>query len=259
MVGEYSYLCDEREIKSSFMSNVVVSLRRCLFFVCLVSLCLGVHARKKDKRSVVRLETSMGNIRIALSDLTPIHRDNFLRLAKDGFYDGILFHRVIEDFMVQAGDPCSKGASRDSVLGEGGPGYTLPAEIVFPELCHSRGSVAAAREGDDVNPDFRSSGSQFYIVWGEKMRPAGMKKAMSYLAERGVELDKFMINDYQVQGGSPHLDGAYTVFGQVIEGMDVVEAIQELPTDSVDRPLQDVVILRAVVEQISKSARKPKD
>lgn len=219
--------------------------------------CSGVQASKKDKRSVVRMETSAGVIRIALSDLTPLHRDNFLRLVHKGFYDGILFHRVIEDFMVQAGDPGSKGAPRDSVLGEGGPGYTLPAEIVFPELNHLRGSVAAAREGDDVNPEFRSSGSQFYIVWGRRMRPAPLKKAISYLEERCIELDKFMISDYQMYGGTPHLDGTYTVFGQVIEGLDVVEAIQAVPTDDNDRPLEDVAIVRAVVEQLSEAC--PKD
>ncbi len=196
----------------------------------------------------------MGAVRIALSDLTPMHRDNFLRLAQEGFYDGVLFHRVIEDFMIQAGDPSSRGASRDSLLGEGGPGYTLPAEIVFPELFHVRGSVAAAREGDDVNPEFRSSGSQFYIVWGERMRKTPLQKAMAHLAEKGIELDRFMIDDYQMLGGTPHLDGTYTVFGQVIEGLDVVETIQAVATDSVDRPLEDVVIIRAVVEQRSKAA-----
>ncbi len=229
------------------------------FFLILVALllCLGMQAgkkRKKEHRSVVRLETTMGNIRIALSDLTPIHRDNFLRLAEEGFYDGLLFHRVIEDFMVQAGDPDSRGAAPDSLLGNGGPGYTLPAEIVFPELFHLRGSVAAAREGDDVNPEFRSSGSQFYIVWGERMSEFSLRKAMSYLAERGIELDWFMRNDYQMIGGTPHLDGSYTVFGQVIEGLKVVKAMHKVETDANDRPLEDVVIVRAVVEQRSRDA-----
>lgn len=222
-----------------------------------VTICFEIHAgegRKKEHRSVVRLETSAGVVRIALSDLTPLHRDNFLRLTEEGFYDGLLFHRVIKGFMVQAGDPASRGASHGSLLGEGGPGYTLPAEIVFPELYHVRGSVAAAREGDDVNPEFRSSGSQFYIVWGERMQPAPLRKAMSYLAEKGIELDKFMLNDYQMYGGTPHLDGTYTVFGHVIEGMDVVEAIQAVETDANDRPLKDVVVIRATVERRSREA-----
>ena len=217
---------------------------------------LPVCASKKEKRSVVRLETTMGVIRIALSDLTPKHRDNFLQLVTSGFYDGVLFHRIIEDFMIQSGDPYSKQPECDSLIGEGGPGYTLPAEIVFPELFHIRGSVAAAREGDDVNPDFRSSGSQFYIVWGKRMKPAEMKKSIAYLEERGVELDRFMISDYQMYGGSPHLDGSYTVFGQVIEGLDVVEKIQALPTDDKDRPVADVRITKAVVEQVSSKCSK---
>ena len=222
------------------------------------ALSLPAGAAKKEKRSVVRLETSAGNIRIALSDLTPIHRDNFLALVEQGYYDGILFHRVIEDFMIQTGDPDSRNAPKDSLLGNGGPGYTLPAEIVFPELFHVRGSVTAAREGDDVNPEFRSSGSQFYIVWGQRQRPADLKKAKSYLEERGIELDRFMISDYQMYGGTPHLDGTYTVFGEVIEGLDVVEAIQKCPTDTNDRPLEDVVILRAKVERVSKTAYSTK-
>lgn len=236
--------------------------RKCfysLLLLLLVSvLSLPADAAKKEKRSVVCLETTAGNIRIALSDLTPVHRDNFLDLASRGYYDGVLFHRVIKDFMIQGGDPDSRGAHRDSLLGNGGPAYTLPAEIVFPELYHVRGSVAAAREGDDVNPDFRSSGSQFYIVWGRKLTPGSLKKAISYLEEKGIELDKFMISDYQMYGGTPHLDGTYTVFGEVIEGLDVVEAIQATATDANDRPLEDVVILSAKVERLSKKAYSTK-
>lgn len=229
---------------------------RVFLLLLAMTMCFEGHAgkRKKEHCSVVRLETSAGVVRIALSDLTPLHRDNFLRLTEEGFYDGLLFHRVIKGFMIQAGDPSSRGASRDSLLGEGGPGYTLPAEIVFPELYHVRGSVAAAREGDDVNPEFRSNGSQFYIVCGERMQPAPLRKAMSYLAEKGIELDKFMLNDYQMYGGTPHLDGTYTVFGRVIEGMEVVEAIQAVETDTNDRPLEDVVVIRATVERRSREA-----
>lgn len=234
------------------MSRKYVFSLLLLFVVSMLSLPTG--AAKKEKRSVVRLETSAGNIRIALSDLTPIHRDNFLTLVQQGYYDGLLFHRVIEDFMIQTGDPDSRNAPKDSLLGNGGPGYTLAAEIVFPDLFHLRGSVAAAREGDDVNPEFRSSGSQFYIVWGQKLRPANMKKALSYLEERGIELDRCTLSDYQIYGGSPHLDGTYTVFGEVIEGLDVVETIQACPTDSNDRPLEDVVILCAKIERVSKAA-----
>lgn len=225
-----------------------------LFLLLLPSVCAS--AADKDDRAVVLLETSMGDIRIALSNLTPMHRDNFIRLVEKGFYDGLLFHRVIKDFMVQTGDPASKGAPRDSVLGNGGPGYTVPAEIVFPELFHIRGSVAAAREPDEVNPNWESSGSQFYIVWGRRMTPGALKRAMSYLEERGVELDRFMINDYQMYGGTPHLDGAYTVFGEILEGLDVVKIMQSVPTDSLDRPVDDVLILRAKVERRPFSGRE---
>lgn len=218
-----------------------------VFLLLLSFMPMSVWGEDKEGRMVVRLETSAGDVFIALSNLTPLHRDNFVKLVNEGFYDGLLFHRVIEGFMIQTGDPGSRNAPKDSVLGEGGPGYTLPAEIVFPELTHMRGAVAAAREPDEVNPEFRSSGSQFYIVWGQKMRPAGMKKAMSYLEERGVELDRFLINDYQMYGGTPHLDGTYTVFGEVVAGMDVVKAIQAVPTDSLSRPLQDVTIVKATV------------
>lgn len=216
-----------------------------LFPLLLCSARLLSDVEKEE--TVVRLETSAGDLYIALSDLTPVHRDNFIRLVREGFYDGLLFHRVIEGFMIQTGDPESRNAQAGARLGEGGPGYSLPAEIVFPELTHLRGAVAAAREPDDVNPEYRSSGSQFYIVWGQKMRPAGMKKAIAYLEEHGIELDQFMISDYQMYGGTPHLDGTYTVFGRVMAGMDVVKAIQSVPTDSLDRPLQDVVIVKATV------------
>ncbi|MCM1515211.1 MAG: peptidylprolyl isomerase [Paraprevotella sp.] len=246
----YNYGSDMKLGRANFAVRVL------LLFLA-VMICFGARAgkkHKKERRSVVRLETSAGVIRIALSDLTPLHRDNFLRLAEEGFYDGLLFHRVIKGFMIQAGDPSSREAPRDSLLGEGGPGYTLPAEIVFPELYHVRGSVAAPREGDDVNPEFRSSGSQFYIVWGKRMQPAPLRKAMSYLAEKGIELNRFMLNDYQMYGGTPHLDGSYTVFGHVIEGLDVVEAIQAVTTDASDRPLEDVVVIRATVESRSREA-----
>lgn len=237
---------EKKDMRSSCpvfcLLRMVLSL--CMLLLFAAQPCVAA----KDSCHVVRLETDKGNIRIALSNLTPKHRDNFLRLVRQGFYDGLLFHRVIEDFVIQTGDPESKGASKDVRLGEGGPGYTVPAEIVFPELCHYRGSVAAAREPDDVNPELCSSGSQFYIVWGCKMTPGSMKKAMSYLAERGVELDKFQISDYQTKGGTPHLDGGYTVFGEVIEGLDVVKRIQNMPTDKNDRPIEDIRILRAVVE-----------
>lgn len=228
----------------------------CLFFasipLLIAFLCLGtlsVEAKKKEKRHIVRIETSIGNIRVALSDDTPLHRDNFLKLAREGFYNGTLFHRCIKDFMVQGGDPDSRGAEPGKLLGDGGPGYTIPAEFCLPYLYHWRGALAAAREPDDVNPEQASSGSQFYIVYGKKQAAADMKKVRATLEEKGIELTSQMIDDYYMRGGTPHLDGQYTVFGEVIEGMNVVKSMQAVATDKNDRPLIDIVIKRMVVEQ----------
>lgn len=203
---------------------------------------------------MVRLETSMGTIRIALLDDTPLHRDNFLRLTDEGFYDGVLFHRVIRDFMVQTGDSASRHARPGQPLGRDDVGYTLPPEILLPYYYHLRGAVAAACEGDDVNPERRSSGSQFYIVWGRSWAPKSIKDMRATLAEQGIEMTPEMRDAYEQYGGSPHLDGQYTVFGEVLQGMDVVRRMQQVPTDSLDRPLEDVRIERAVVEQRSKAA-----
>lgn len=225
-----------------------------LFFLTFL-VVVPSSSRKKEKRSVVRLETSMGTIRIALLDDTPLHRDNFLKLTEEGFYDGVLFHRVIRDFMVQAGDSASRHARPGQPLGEGDVGYTLPAEILLPYYYHLRGAVAAAREPDDVNPEMRSSGSQFYIVWGRSWAPKSIKDLRAALAEKGIEMTPDMRDAYEQYGGAPHLDGQYTVFGEVLEGMDVVRRMQQVATDSLDRPVDDVRILHAVVEQRSKTAR----
>ncbi|MCR5850815.1 MAG: peptidylprolyl isomerase [Bacteroidaceae bacterium] len=215
-------------------------------------LCFGtlsVDAKKKEKCHVVRIETSMGNIRVALSDDTPLHSKNFLKLAREGFYDGTLFHRCIKDFMIQGGDPDSRGAEPGKLLGEGNVGYTIPAEFCLPYWYHWRGALAAAREPDDVNPEMESSGCQFYIVYGKKQAAADIRKVRAMLEEKGIELTPQMIDDYYMRGGTPHLDGQYTVFGEVIEGMDVVKSIQQTETDENNRPLKDVVILHMVVEQ----------
>ena len=216
----------------------------------------SLQAQTVDTRQRVRLTTSYGDIVIALSDSTPRHRDNFLRLVSEGFYDGLLFHRVIKDFMIQTGDPNSKNAPRDSVLGDGDVNYVVPPEICLPYIFHRRGAVAAARLPDDVNPDQYSSGCQFYIVWGKRFAPAPLSKMQASLAEKGVEMTRSMADVYEVEGGTPHLDGGYTVFGEVIKGMDVVDCIQKVATNERDRPVEDVVILHAKVEQRSKAARK---
>ena len=225
---------------------------RAVSIFLIIFLCFGtlsVDARKKEKRHVVRIETNMGNIRVALSDDTPLHSKNFLKLARKGFYDGTLFHRCIKNFMIQGGDPDSRGAEPGKLLGEGDVGYTIPAEFCLPYWYHWRGALAAAREPDDVNPEQRSSGCQFYIVYGKKQAAADMRKVRTMLEEKGIELTPQMVDDYYMRGGTPHLDGQYTVFGEVIEGMNVVKSIQQVETDENDRPLKDMVILRMVVEQ----------
>lgn len=226
----------------------------CLLFFA-VMLSSGVEAKKKDKRSIVRIETNVGVMRVALFDDTPLHRDNFLKLAESKFYDGLLFHRVIKDFMIQAGDPTSRNAGKDVKLGEGNNGYVIYPEFDLPYLYHWRGALAAAREPDSVNPDQYSSGCQFYIVWGKKYRPAAMDKVLFQLAEKGIGLSQQMIDDYEMRGGTPHLDGSYTVFGEIVEGLEIVEKIQSVQTDDRDRPLEDVVITRMVVEKKSKNSR----
>ena len=210
---------------------------------------ISVDARKKEKRHIVRIETNVGNIRVALADDTPLHSKNFIKLAREGFYNGTLFHRCIKDFMIQGGDPDSRDAEPGKLLGDGDIGYTIPAEFCLPYWYHWRGALAAAREPDDVNPERRSSGCQFYIVYGKKQAAADIRKVRAALEEKGIELTPQMIDDYYMRGGTPHLDGQYTVFGEVIEGMDVVKSIQQTETDKNDRPLKDIVIVRMVVEQ----------
>ena len=244
----------------------------------------------------VRISTNYGDIVVRLYDETPEHRDNFLKLAREGYYDGTLFHRVIKGFMIQGGDPDSKGAPAGKHLGTGGPEYTLPAEFVYPQYYHKRGVLSAARQGDQVNPERRSSGSQFYIVWGKKYNEAELNQMAKQLdGQRGqqifnelasqhrdsiqamykagdrkglmelqnslaTETDNILkstpgftftpeqVKDYTTLGGTPHLDNQYTVFGEVVEGLDVVEKIQAVATGSADRPKEDVVMTVTVME-----------
>lgn len=237
---------------------------------------------------VVDIRTSLGDIKVRLYDDTPQHRDNFLKLVKDGFYDGIIFHRVISGFMVQAGDPESRDVRPGQRLGAGDPGYTVPAEIDYPRHYHKRGALAAARTADQVNPERRSSGSQFYIVTGrpvsegqvdqmgaratdaarqayfrklcaerhdriEALQKSGDRDSLENLRQELIALTMDnvpetkipdeMKNDYLTLGGAPSLDGQYTVFGEVIEGMDVVAKIEAAETDGADRPTEDIRIL----------------
>lgn len=198
----------------------------------------------------VALETSKGNIVVELYDETPRHRDNFIKLVNEGYYNGILWHRVIADFMIQTGDSTTRHARPGEPVGGYSPDYTLPAEIVFPQFFHKRGALAAAREGDASNPERASSSSQFYIVYGWVQTPSSLDKAEQRIekaTEGRAKLTPDLRDYYMKRGGSPHLDGQYTVFGQVVEGLDVVRDIDFVDTDDHDRPLEDVRIVKATV------------
>ena len=247
---------------------------------------------QNSKDMKVKIQTLLGDIVVRLYDETPIHRDNFVKLVKEGYYDGTLFHRVIKDFMIQGGDPDSKGAPAGKMLGVGGPDYTLEAEIK-DGLFHKRGALAAARQGDEVNPERRSSGSQFYIVWGQvynegqlrqfakqlkmqKIQDAfnrlakehrddiiqmrrernrvGLQELQDKLAAeaesqvQGNGLTDEQLKIYSTIGGTPHLDGQYTVFGEVEDGLDVVEMIQSTATGRGDRPVDDIEMRISIIE-----------
>lgn len=271
----------------------------CLALMALTACSAGSKKQssnmENEKRTRVKLETTLGNITVALYNETPKHRDNFIKLVKEGVYDSTLFHRVIKQFMIQAGDPDSKNASDTAMLGNGDVGYTIPAEF-NPKFFHKKGVLAAARQGDDVNPEKASSGCQFYIVTGRKftepqllgmenkineqreevifdslahqhmkeiykMRKAGDNAGLLELQDSleaqartlADKEEKFRFTPEQVKaystvGGAPHLDGSYTVFGEVVEGMDVVEKIETAKTNRADRPLTNIRILKASLE-----------
>ena len=196
---------------------------------------------KKDRKRNISLETTMGTIIIRLSDSTPLHRDNFIKLVKSGYYDGVLFHRVIKDFMIQSGDPQSITAEPGKPLGNGGPEYRIPAEF-RQTLFHRKGVIAAAR---DNNPEKASSGSQFYIVQGKKFSDTGLDSA-EIRSQHKIPDDHREV--YRTIGGTPHLDQNYTVFGEVVKGIEVVDSIAVVPTSKGvdrDRPLTDVKIVKA--------------
>ncbi len=260
--------------------------------------CSGGNTKsyKMDKgnETLVCLETTMGNITVKLYNETPKHRDNFIKLTKEGGYDSTLFHRVIKNFMIQAGDPQSKTANDTTMLGNGDVGYTIPAEF-NDKFFHKKGVLAAARQGDDVNPERASSGCQFYIVTGRKFNEAQMINMENHMNEAkqeevfnglarkhmkeiykmrkandnegllalqdsleaqareiidkepALKYSKEQIQAYTTVGGAPHLDGAYTVFGEVVDGMEVVEKIEQVSTNRADRPKVDIRIIKANV------------
>jgi peptidyl-prolyl cis-trans isomerase B (cyclophilin B) len=197
-----------------------------------------------NSQTVILLETTQGNIKIRLYDETPNHRDNFIKLVKQAYYDSLLFHRTISRFMIQTGDPDSKTAKPGQSLGTGGPKYTIPAEIL-PALYHKKGAVAAARKGDAVNPQKNSSGSQFYIIQGNPLTNAQLD-AMEKSSQHTV-FSAEQRQVYTTLGGTPHLDNGYTVFGEVTEGLDVVDKIASSPTSPANRPITDVRILHASI------------
>jgi cyclophilin family peptidyl-prolyl cis-trans isomerase len=191
------------------------------------------HKKESNKESkMVIIKTDHGDMKVRLYDETPLHRDNFLKLAEEGFYDGLLFHRVIQGFMIQGGDPDSRAANPQAQYGVGGPGYTIPAEIK-PGLIHKKGVLAAARMGDQVNPKRESSGSQFYLVQGQVYTE-------NQLTGSGMKFTPEQLQAYTTVGGTPHLDGQYTVFGEVIEGIEVIDKIAAVQTRPGDRPVTDV-------------------
>lgn len=266
--------------------------------LCCITACTGNQKKNNnmanDNATLVKIETTMGDITVKLYDETPKHKENFIKLVKEGVYDSTLFHRVIKNFMIQAGDPTSKTASATDTLGSGDVGYTIPAEF-NPKFFHKRGVLAAARQGDDVNPNKESSGCQFYIVTGRKFSEAQMinmenqmnearldtvfqalaRKHMKeiYKMRKDNDMEGLMelqdslenqarkevakepalkftpeqIKAYTTVGGSPHLDGSYTVFGEVVDGMNVVAEIETAKTNRQDRPTQDIRILKATV------------
>ncbi|GAA4743021.1 peptidylprolyl isomerase [Flavisolibacter ginsenosidimutans] len=226
------------------MRQLLLPLALCLSFFAFAQ--QDVKIKNKDRKKDAELVTTEGTIILRLSDSTPEHRDNFLRLVKSHYLDSILFHRVIKGFMIQAGDPTSVRAEAHKPLGNGGPDYTLPAEIL-PSLFHKKGALAAARKGDAENPERRSSGSQFYIVNGRTFNDHELD-SIEVVRLQGRKISPERREYYKTIGGTPQLDGNYTVFGEVVSGQDVVDKIASMPVSSgpdLNRPLQDVRILSA--------------
>jgi len=215
-------------------------MKKIAILFCLALLLLSC----KEKDTIVEILTPYGDIKIKLYNETPIHRDNFINLVSSSAFDGILFHRVINAFMIQAGDPDSRDAAPGVLLGESSIGEDLPAEIV-PHLFHKKGVLAAAREGDRVNPERKSSNSQFYLVQGKVYTPETLTARVEEI--NANREDKLVLTEEQIQayttiGGTPHLDGRYTVFGEIVEGLDVVDKIAAVETDEHDRPLENIPI-----------------
>lgn len=279
-----------------FTKQIYYLMRNVLIYILLLLVNNSLCSLKNNKE-MISIETNLGTIKVKLYDETPLHRDNFKKLIQEGVYDGVLFHRVIKDFMIQAGDPDSRNASDSAFLGKGDLGYTVEPEFCTPKIFHKKGALAAARMGDDVNPQKASSASQFYIVTGEifgegelhaiekqrierlkqeifknlqsenmdkikELYKQGDRTALATFKDSLIELttqeaekrkDEVLFSPEQIQtyttvGGAPHLDGGYTVFGEVVEGWDVINAIENTPTNRDDRPLKNVIIKKITIE-----------
>ena len=228
-------------------------MKRTILTLLAVVVGLGAFAQTDSEpqlQAEVLLETTMGDIRLVLYNETPQHRDNFLKLVDEGFYDGNLWHRVIFNFMIQTGDSTTRHAKPGESVGLHSPDYTIPAEIVYPKYFHKRGALAAAREGDADNPERASSASQFYIVYGTTYSSMSLDKFQERIdqaTDGKYQMTEEIRDHYRKYGGTPHLDGQYTVFGEVVEGMDVVKKIQMVQTDDYARPIDDVKIIKATV------------
>lgn len=220
-------------------------------FCCIITIlgCSGLSKTTKKtpipmENQVVKISTTYGDMIVELYDETPKHKANFLKLVDSGFYDSLLFHRVINNFMIQGGDPDSRGADANAQLGSGGPGYQIDAEF-NTKFYHKKGALSAARQGDVVNPQKKSSGSQFYIVQGKKTSPAELKRYQ----KPGFSYTEEQINVYDSIGGTPFLDQEYTVFGEVIYGLDVIDKIATVPTRRGDRPAEDIIMTMEIIDK----------
>jgi peptidyl-prolyl cis-trans isomerase B (cyclophilin B) len=226
-----------------YIKNTSIMLKNSLIapivYLMISFIFLSAPGKAQDMKSehLIKIETSKGDMLIKLYNETPAHRDNMIKLIKEGFYEDQLFHRVMKEFMIQGGDPHSTGAEKGQRLGSGSPGYTVPAEF-HKDLIHKKGALAAARKGDSGNPEQASNGSQFYLVQGRVLTP----QEINILTQRGVAtFTEESAEIYMSLGGTPHLDGSYTVFGEVVEGLDILDAIAASPCDAYDRPVEDVI------------------